>query len=211
MREKQIALFDKWRILHPELVTDGIIDEEAYTKSKIKILYLLKEVNGGENWDLCEFIAGGARAQTWNNITRWTMGLQNLDKDIPWNDMENITENQRKEILKSVCVVNVKKTSGGHTADSKKLEEAAEEDSAFLRKQLAIYEPEVIICCGTDWLYFDYIYNYKPKWEMTSRGIWYVRDEEKIIISYSHPEARTKDCLLYYGLVDAVKEIVNIS
>ena len=46
---------------------------------------------------------------------------------------------------------------------------------------------------------------------MTSRGIWYVRDEEKIIISYSHPEARTKDCLLYYGLVDAVKEIVNIS
>lgn len=208
MREKQRALFDEWRILHPELVTDGVVDEDAYSKSKIKILYLLKEANGGENWDLCEFIAGGARAQTWDNITRWTMGIHNLNKDIPWNDMENISENQRKDILKSICAVNVKKTSGGYTADSKKLEEAAKEDSAFLRRQLAIYEPEIIICCGTDWLYFDYIYNYKPEWKMTSRGIWYVREEGKIIISYSHPEARTKECLLYYGLVDAVKEIV---
>lgn len=210
MREKQKALFDEWRIHRPEIVTDGIVNEEAYSKSKIKILYLLKEVNGGENWDLCEFIASGARAQTWNNITRWTMGIQNLDKDFHWKDMENISENQRKDILKSICAVNVKKTSGGHTADSKKLEEAAKEDSVLLRRQLAIYEPEIIVCCGTDWLYFDYIYNYKPEWKMTSHGIWYVRDEEKIIISYSHPEARTKDCLLYYGLVDAIKEIVGI-
>ncbi len=31
----------------------------------------------------------------------------------------------------------------------------------------------------------------------------------RVIIDYSHPEARVKDCQLYYGLVDAVREILG--
>ena len=32
-----------------------------YWKSGIKILFLLKEVNGGEDWDLREFLREGGR------------------------------------------------------------------------------------------------------------------------------------------------------
>ena len=209
MIEKQEALFQTWRRENPKIVSDGIVDEQAYLSSPVKTLYLLKEVNGGENWDLCGFLAEGGRPQTWDNITRWTMGIHQLDRVIPWSELQDITAERRKEILKKICVVNVKKTSGGHTAEADKLLRAVQGNRSRLREQLAIYEPDLIVCCGTESLYFAQIYQYAPKWEMTSRGIWYVRERGKIVLSYPHPEARVKDCLLYYGLTDAAREILN--
>ena len=47
-------------------------------------------------------------------------------------------------------------------------------------------------------------------WKITSRGISYL-DNGKIIISFSHPAARTKDCFLYYALIDAIREILSLS
>ena len=47
-------------------------------------------------------------------------------------------------------------------------------------------------------------------WKMTTRGVWYFKDEDKIVIAFSHPAARVKDCYLYYALLDAVREILNI-
>ncbi len=209
MLQAQQALFQKWRKEDPAIITDGLVDEQAYCSSPIRLLYLLKEVNGGEGWDLCDFLAAGGRPQTWNNITRWTMGIHQIDRVIPWADLQEISEKQRRATLKTICAVNVKKTSGRHTADSEKLVKAACEHREKLQKQLALYHPDVIICCGTEWLYFDHIYERKPDWRMTSRGIWYVREEDKLIVSYLHPEARVKDCLLYYGLTDAVREILK--
>ncbi len=207
LMEKQEALFDEWKAECPEIVKDGVVDEAEYLASQVKVLYLLKEVNGGESWDLCDFLRGGGRAQTWNNITRWTIGIHQLNKEIPWKDLEEISEEKCKDILKKICVVNVKKRSGGATANNDQLHEAARADRERLQRQLAIYEPDIIICGGTESVYFEDIYEYSPEWKRTSRGIWYVVEDKKIVISYLHPEARVKDCLLYYGLVDAVKEI----
>lgn len=209
MTEQQNRLFREWREDRPGMVTDGVVDESAYLNSKIRILYLLKEVNGGMDWDLCQFVASGGRAQTWDNITRWTYGIRNLEQDIRWEALSSISEEQRKEVLKSICVVNVKKLSGGHTSDLKQIHGAARQDSQRLKAQLSIYHPDLIICCGTDGVYFNEIYQYQPEWKMTSRGIWYVKEPDRIVMSYSHPEARVRDCLLYYGLVDAVREILN--
>ena len=209
MTERQEALFRAWREEDPTIITDGLVDEGAYLSSPVKVLYLLKEVNGGESWDLCAFLAEGGRAQTWDNITRWTMGIHQLDRDIPWSQLQTITAEQRREVLRTVCAVNVKKTSGGHTADADKLLRAVRGSRDRLREQLAIYRPDLIVCCGTESLYFEHICQHEPPWEMTSRGIWYAREGDTAVVSYSHPEARVKDCLLYYGLTDAVREILR--
>lgn len=42
------VLFDKLRDSNPIVVEDGIIDEAEYKATKYKILYVMKEVNGGE-------------------------------------------------------------------------------------------------------------------------------------------------------------------
>ena len=90
IREKQKALFDEWKAENPDIITDGVVNEDEYTRVPFKILYLLKEANGGRGWDLCDFISNGGRPQTWDNITRWTKGILNINKEIPWKELKDI-------------------------------------------------------------------------------------------------------------------------
>ena len=207
MKEEQIKLFEKWRPEYKNFIPDGIVDERAYLDSPIKILYLLKEVNGGENWDLCEFLKNGGRGQTWNNITRWTIGI--YQPDTAWSEIEkiNFDNETRKEILKKICVVNVKKESGKGSSNNKELATAVERDKDRLKKQLAIYEPDFILCCGTGWLY-EKIYEFDNAiWKSTSNGIKFFRSDKTVVIAYSHPQKRATKRSLYEELTDAVKEI----
>ena len=41
-------------------------------------------------------------------------------------------------------------------------------------------------------------------------AIQYFRDHDRTVTAFSHPAARVKDCYLYYALLDAVREIMNI-
>ena len=48
------------------------------------------------------------------------------------------------------------------------------------------------------------------KWDETLRGIWYKKiGKNQHLIWYSHPEARVDNNLLYYALIDGVREILN--
>ena len=47
--EKENAFIDDWAAKVPGFIRDGIVNHEYYWNSKIKLLFLLKEVNGGEN------------------------------------------------------------------------------------------------------------------------------------------------------------------
>jgi hypothetical protein len=208
--KQENCILNDWAEECPGLIRDGMVNPKQYVNSKIKILYLLKEVNGGSDWDLREFLRDGGRKQTWNNIARWTEGINSIPDEIPWNKLENITDEERKEILQQICVVNVKKTAGSYTADEKLIRQAAGKDAAYLRRQIELYAPDMIICCGTEWTYWHEIMKMEPDWKQSSRGIWYfIENTNRVVISYSHPEARTKDCLLYYGLVDCIKEIMK--
>lgn len=48
IKEEEKVLFDKLRDSNPVIVEDGIVDEAEYLASRYKILYVMKEVNGGE-------------------------------------------------------------------------------------------------------------------------------------------------------------------
>ena len=208
--KREEMLLNDWAKVCPGMVKDGIVNVDEYLKAQYKILFLLKEVNGGKDWDLREFLRKGGRKQTWNNVARWVKGILTLEKDISCDELENITDDERKEMLQKIASVNVKKVSGSYTSISSEIKDAARENALRLRKQIDLYDPDILICGGTEGRYFDEISEYEPKWEMTSRGIWYVVEPtERIVISYAHPEARVKDCLLYYGIVDAVREIVK--
>ena len=117
-------------------------------------------------------------------------------------------ERRRKEELKKIAVLNLKKTSGGHTADEKEIHNAACLNSEILKKQIGLYGADFIILCGTESSFIASCYQGKDvNWKMTKRGVWYFIDNETVIISFSHPEARVKDNYLFYSLIDAVKEI----
>lgn len=210
IKEKEEILFDKLKSQNSAIITDGIVDENQYLSSKYKILYVMKEVNGGKDWDLREFLYQGGRSQTWDNVARWTQGILNLDKDYSWEELSENNEKRREIYLKKIGSINLKKTGGGYTSVDKEISKAARENREILKNQVNIYNPDIIICCGTAGNFVNSILDPKEiKWPMTQRGVEYIKYKEKTILSFAHPEARIRDAYLYYALVDAVREILG--
>jgi hypothetical protein len=208
-------LFAEWRACRPDFVADGVANEEAYLESSRKLLFVLKEVNspGDGGWDLRDLLRTPDRYQTWNNITRWVEGIRRLPQDAPWHEFIEVDEERRRQALISIAAVNLKKSPGGHTTDAAELAKIAEEDKIFLNKQFLLYDADFIICCGTSDV-FHWLVSIceNPDWKVTSRGIMFHEYKPgKFVISYSHPEARCAPSLLYYGLIDAVREIELLS
>lgn len=217
--ERENELFNEWRPLRQGFVADGLPNEEAYSTSAVKLLFVLKEVNDprdGGGWDLRKFIREGGRGQTWNNISRWIHGIRNLDTIPSWSFYKSIT--QKKDIalkfridnLRSICAINLKKSPGGHTAKYGTLRKVAQQDRDFIRKQLSFYDPDITICCGTGDLFHGVVSEEanKPVWKSTTRGIWHFEwPKGKHVISFAHPEARVQDSILFYALMDAIEEI----
>jgi len=216
IEKRENQLFTEWEKKREELSQDGIVDEKHYLESSLKILFVLKEVNAKGGFDLRQFLREGGRPATWNNIARWTYGINNLDRDIPWKEIDQI-DKQRKGLLKTICAVNLKKSPGGQSTNESELKRIAEEDKAFLNRQFQIYfdnqdtKPDFIISCGsstTDTFNSTIKINDATSWKTTEHGIWYSEFEKgRYIIKYAHPEARVSDNLLYYGLIDAIKEL----
>lgn len=212
IKAKEKEIFDKLRKIDPSIVEDGIVSEEEYLDSKYKILYIMKEVNGGAGWNLKSFLYDGGRSQTCDNVARWTEGLLNINQEYNWSYLEENNENRRKYYLKKIGVINLKKTSGGYTSNYKEISMAAFENRNLIKTQVDLYNPDIIICCGTA---DDFVKNYFDSkfvnWNMTKRGIQYIKCNNKIIVSFAHPEARIRDAYLYYSLIDGVREILGNS
>lgn len=212
IKEKEKEIFDKLKDKDPSIVEDGIVNEEEYLTSKYKILYIMKEVNGGSDWNLKDFLYDGGCSDTWDNVARWTEGLLNINHEYDWQYLEEDNENRRKVFLKKIGVLNLKKTSGNHTSDYKKISLAAFENRDFIKKQVDLYKSDIIICCGTA---DDFVKNYLEgkfvNWNMTKRGVKFIKYKDKIIVSFAHPEARIRDAYLYYALIDGVREILKDS
>lgn len=70
----QKELFDKLRQLDSSIIVDGVPDEAQYIVAPYRIMYVLKEVNGGSRWSLCDHLQSGGRGRehdsTGDNIAR---------------------------------------------------------------------------------------------------------------------------------------------
>ena len=220
IKMKEEKIFEEYKKAFPEqadhIVYDGLASVENYMQAPVKIVFLLKEVNdeGGGGWDLRDVMCEGERTSTWNNVTQWTEGLFDLakkEKEKNWEHYANITEDRRKDILKYIGAVNLKKIPGSYVADGNAVFSESLKNKDFLLAQLDLYQPDILICGGTfDNLYYHLLENKQPKIETTTRGIQYCIDENNtIIIDYHHPAARAKAQILLYALLDAVAEIKN--
>lgn len=200
-------IFSKWRICCPQFVSDGVIEENCYIVSQPRILFIFKEASlSNGNLDLREVLRSGFRSETWDNITRWVEGIRNISEDISWFKLVSMTVERRREVLRTIAVMNLQKSL--LIEDPKKNSLINKE---YWNQQFSLYEADIIVCCGTDVKHVVHrLVNIlrNPKWQVTSRGISYHEYlPNKHLIAYVHPEARVANNLLYYGIVDAVREI----
>jgi hypothetical protein len=213
IRESEDLLFSEWRKSRPRFVADGALDQVSYQHARLKLLFLLKEVNDeiGGDWDLRDIALLASQWQTWSNVARWTFGLVNNPPYAPWITVPEADGHFRDEWLRHIVAVNLKKTGGGSSADKLQLIESIQTDREFLRKQLNLYKPDVTICCGTgEYLPLFLAKDELGEWLSTSNGTVYARNQLLgTVVSYYHPQARYPRNFLYTMLVDAVKEMLT--
>lgn len=212
-RENQFL--DEWASREPGFIRDGVVDVNEYFACRFKILMLLKEPNGGADYDLREYFKGEPLYKTATNTVRWTEGLLNIESDIPWESLADIDMERRRKMLRKIAWVNIKKISGGATAIDKEIKAAAVKNSSCLRQQLNLCQPDIVICGGTSPYYIDYLANNENlKWQTAKSDIRFLLDGQRIVIDFYHPQVRNTDKLndqvLYYKLVDTVREILSI-
>ena len=213
IQEKENDIFKNWEGNRKGFVKDGVVSEKDYLESDPKIVFILKEVNDpdGGGWDLREYLRNGGRSQTWDNVVRWVHGIHNIKSDFEnWNYYLEKIDELRKEMLPSICAINLKKSPGTHTTDKATLSKVANDDKELLIEQFSFYDPDWTICGGTGDLFIRFL---GVKWKdlmSTTRGIkWFERAPNKYVVLFVHPEARVDDSLLLYSLLDAIKEIKN--
>jgi hypothetical protein len=185
-------------------ITDGVIDVGKYIETKFKILWILNEPYDdfyegkptGGGWDLCKVISeksniydikGGRKTFLPMIYTSWGI----LNNFCRWIDMENIEDDPTMlEALKSIALINIKKTPGFKTSDKKIIKESYFQNKEILLKQLNIINPDIII--GNSHL--DYFLNdmgVKPN-NLKNWGILkYLLFNKKIFIKTYHPGQRS--------------------
>lgn len=218
IKERENNLFKKWNN-SGEIVKDGIItiddnDKLTFLNFPTKILVIMKEANGNlSSWDndLRKFLQEGGRAQTWNNIARWTYGLQNIDKNIDelWNKIENISNDDRVKQLKSIASINLKKMPGTSKTNKRELKKVFKEDIELLKEQVSLYKPDIILCGG--YIVGNLIQEYelfgKFEFDYPSNKVRLAKLDNKLLISYYHPQAIANKKELFINLINAVKNI----
>lgn len=225
MKTKENQLFLEWKEIVKEqsptaiFVTDGVVDEEVWNHTKIKVLYLLKEVNGAdEEWDERDYLKNynvdptyvKTHSPTIDTLIKWQFGINN-GKDIPWDKTEKMAmeKNTQTSMLEQICLVNIKKTAGGGIVNWEKFDAyfTNQENQLRLKKQLDFYSPNVVICGGTAWHLCQIKgWNY-DEWSQTKRGVRYFKDDTTVYLDFCHPNNRGPKNMIYYALLDALEEL----
>lgn len=154
-------LFARWKQAHgqrgldvSQFSTDGIVNPDEYERAKVRVLFVLKETNDYPDGDLREYLAAGPRGPAFHTLGRWALGLQEgfARSDLPEGPLPEL-----RRAVHQAAFMNLKKITGGADAEADPINEFTHQDQHFLRDQIAIIDPDVIVSCGVRppliWLY----------------------------------------------------------
>lgn len=137
---------------------DGIVDEFQFDKRRI--LFVLKDVHLGEQSrafyeqqgeiDMRTEVCGIGEGRTWNPVALWAKAL--IDDDVkPFAAIsaELSDKQQLRDIyLKKIAFLNLKKEAGDASVSNQCVRHYAKADAVFLRQQIKIINPDIIIACS---------------------------------------------------------------
>lgn len=138
------ALLDAWKNAFRDriklFIRDGIVSETDYANPHV--LFVMREMNTDKEDNLREDLYNrGSGWKTWNNAARWATALLTGDKHYPRNI-------NRRDQMRKVAVINLKKEAGGARAKKQELEAAVSADGAYTLREIELCDPDIIICGG---------------------------------------------------------------
>lgn len=213
-QEKE-KLFAEWKQLshhkNEVFVEDGVVCPEKWFSNKIRPLFLLKEAYGGdENWNLTDYLTKDDKiVKLWNTVSLWTKGLlKTTEKYIEKYYPEDVELKKfNNEYLKSIAVVNVKKSKGESSSKRDIIQNYAERDKDLLKKQLKICDPTIIIC-GFTIQPLNTIMGYNVK-EKENNNLYYhikLNEHDVLVLDYWHPSNQFPKMMNYYCLANIYQQ-----
>jgi len=137
--------YQKLNIDPKNISKDGILTEKIYWKTKPKILFVLKDTDRFPGGDLRELLKDGPIYQMWHTIARWASGIL-----LGFPNYQEINKYEiMSESLAKTAIINMKKISGGPSADYTTLNLFAKQDKELLLEQIDAIKPDCIVTCGT--------------------------------------------------------------
>lgn len=152
MKENLIKLFNQWqKELDGKFVADGTINSEKWEEANKKILVILKETNDFDDYGLNDLInkninnskSGIWKGLTWHNVGRVSYSLLNISASF------KDAHKKRKETLKHIAVMNIKKTTGKSKSKNKVIKSHAKRYKDYIKKEIEIINPDIVLLGGT--------------------------------------------------------------
>jgi hypothetical protein len=208
MMDKHEELLREWEQLERHrgncFIRDGVIDLAQWHLAKRKVLFLFREAyqsdpaSGG--YDLCRLIREvwkGPKGNMWWTVTNWAyMAQHGSPTCIPgFSDLP--ARKKRKEALLATAVVNVKKSKGKKSSNLLDILEYAKKDRDLIRQQVAVIEPDMVICGGISEA-FDVLWGSDAK-PLYDRRVYRVGDQF-FVDFWHHPASQFPKRLKYYAL-----------
>lgn len=198
-------LFNKWEANYEpykgKFTRDGINNEDLFDKMKSEdkgVLFITKDPNDPEQW-------GGDFRTWWKEklwgqfsirIGQWAYGFTN---DFPpFNEaVKNALQGTH-----AIAFMNLKKIGGAANANKKSILKIVEETSGFLKQEISIIDPDIIVGGGLYHEAWRILFG-ELKWLDSGFGIRISKWENSKIINYYHPSSRFKK-------EDTYKQLENV-
>lgn len=191
------------------LVYDGIVDEDCFAKQEKKVLFLLKDGNDPNRYedgngytyrDLYATAMETTKTETpktrlytmWRYMCMWMRIIEdpNFTLDQCWDKTHGFDVDCMRRYLTHFATVNIKKSAGKGTNDktyAPALKRAVEHYYGLVKKEIALINPNLVICGDT----FDYIKDkYDADIKKLPNGRRYFICEDCVYLEYWHPSAR---------------------
>ncbi len=214
-------LFQSWKneMIHNGDIgfcEDGLVyrngnEVELWNNANRKILFLLKENNDNDGQDVREWTGSingySPNGLFYNRLSAWLYGLTNYtNNSYPTIEDAFKATNQMKALSEyPYAYVNVKKKSGGAIADDSIVYDFGKRYANYLRQELDILAPNIIVCGGqvvfnvaTDIIYKELMFTQKNSW------VYYNNENNLILINSFHPTARKSNEEMYVWMMENV-------
>jgi hypothetical protein len=192
LRQREDRIFERYRALGESIIPDGALGAEYQTAHR-RILVILKEPHDTEGGfarsggDIRDFGVKHNRTATWNNLARWSALANNPRLTMTEIDVSDLTK--RREHLRRISVVNLKKAGGCATAVMSEIKGYAEQHWNLLKQQFGLYKPHATIAGGT----FEILAELRGSTVIPREGERFPFFEDQdlgICIDFYHPQQR---------------------
>lgn len=224
MSSKELKnLMDQWR-LGPNHIGfvfnyDGIVNEEFWNNEKNKkILFFLKEAyhskesearykeENNSSYFLTEELNSYKPWKMWKKVAVWTAAINNTDSNGTLKYSETAIRNAEQDLIKSIAVVNVKKSHGTNTSNYENLVEYADRDKEYIKTEIELIKPKVILC-GNNCSLLRKAYPEMNLNELNEDH--YLIFNDTIILDYYHPANQYPNFVNYYAVAGIYQQALK--